>query len=239
MASRLAAPRRAGSPTGAAAPRSGSSRFADSTLGARHQDGQVVPPSALTGDRPPAGRSARPQAMVFWNSAPLVVPRRRHGRRLAERSRSRPAKRPPGHRPGVRRAHRQAALDVPADSAAGESGNETWENDSWAYTGAANVWSLISADEELGYVYLPLDERRPTTCTAATGSATTCSATASSASKCATGEARLALPDRPPRSVGLRHRRPRRFSPTSRSTAGRSRRSCSSRSRRSRTCSIA
>ena len=37
----------------------------------------------------------------------------------------------------------------------GEVGNETWENDSWSYTGAANVWSLMSADEELGYVYLP------------------------------------------------------------------------------------
>lgn len=37
----------------------------------------------------------------------------------------------------------------------GEEGNETWENDSWAYTGAGNVWSLMSADDELGYVYLP------------------------------------------------------------------------------------
>jgi quinoprotein glucose dehydrogenase len=37
----------------------------------------------------------------------------------------------------------------------GEVGNETWENDSWAYTGAAGVWSLMSADEELGYAYLP------------------------------------------------------------------------------------
>ena len=37
----------------------------------------------------------------------------------------------------------------------GEFGNETWENDSWSYSGAANVWSLMSADEELGYVYLP------------------------------------------------------------------------------------
>jgi quinoprotein glucose dehydrogenase len=37
----------------------------------------------------------------------------------------------------------------------GEPGVETWENESWAYTGAGNVWSLMSADEELGYVYLP------------------------------------------------------------------------------------
>ena len=38
---------------------------------------------------------------------------------------------------------------------AGEFGNETWENDSWKYTGNTNVWTLMSADEELGYVYLP------------------------------------------------------------------------------------
>ena len=35
-------------------------------------------------------------------------------------------------------------------------GNETWENDSWSYTGNANLWSLISADEEEGLAYLPL-----------------------------------------------------------------------------------
>ncbi len=37
----------------------------------------------------------------------------------------------------------------------GEFGVETWENDSWKYTGNANVWTQMSADEELGYVYLP------------------------------------------------------------------------------------
>lgn len=37
----------------------------------------------------------------------------------------------------------------------GEFGIETWENDSWKYTGNANVWSLMSADPELGLVYLP------------------------------------------------------------------------------------
>ena len=37
----------------------------------------------------------------------------------------------------------------------GEVGHETWENDSWKTTGGTNAWSLLSADEELGYVYLP------------------------------------------------------------------------------------
>ena len=38
----------------------------------------------------------------------------------------------------------------------GEFGVETWENDSWRYSGNANVWSMMSGDEELGYVYLPI-----------------------------------------------------------------------------------
>ena len=38
---------------------------------------------------------------------------------------------------------------------AGEFGNDTWEKDSWKYTGNTNVWTLMSTDEELGYVYLP------------------------------------------------------------------------------------
>jgi quinoprotein glucose dehydrogenase len=39
---------------------------------------------------------------------------------------------------------------------AGEVGNETWKEDAWKYTGAVNVWSVLSSDPELGYVYLPL-----------------------------------------------------------------------------------
>ncbi len=42
---------------------------------------------------------------------------------------------------------------VPAS--ADEFGAETWLNDSWRYSGNANVWPMLSADEELGYVYLP------------------------------------------------------------------------------------
>ena len=38
---------------------------------------------------------------------------------------------------------------------AGEPGVETWLDDSWAYSGMANVWTMMSADEELGLVYLP------------------------------------------------------------------------------------
>ena len=40
----------------------------------------------------------------------------------------------------------------------GEVGNETWQNDSWSYTGNTGSWSPMSADEELGYVYLPIED---------------------------------------------------------------------------------
>ncbi|MFN8058674.1 MAG: PQQ-binding-like beta-propeller repeat protein [Vicinamibacterales bacterium] len=39
---------------------------------------------------------------------------------------------------------------------AGEPGLDTWERDSWQYTGSAKAWSLMSADETLGFVYVPL-----------------------------------------------------------------------------------
>jgi quinoprotein glucose dehydrogenase len=38
-----------------------------------------------------------------------------------------------------------------------EYGIETWEKDSWSYTGNTGVWGQISADEELGLVYLPVE----------------------------------------------------------------------------------
>jgi quinoprotein glucose dehydrogenase len=37
----------------------------------------------------------------------------------------------------------------------GEFGHETWEQGSAEYTGNTNVWSMITVDEQLGYVYLP------------------------------------------------------------------------------------
>jgi glucose dehydrogenase len=40
---------------------------------------------------------------------------------------------------------------------AGEFGNETWENDAWQWSGNVNVWAPLSADPELGLVYLPTD----------------------------------------------------------------------------------
>lgn len=39
----------------------------------------------------------------------------------------------------------------------GEFGHQTWENDSWKYTGNTGVWTMMSADLETGYVYLPVE----------------------------------------------------------------------------------
>ncbi len=43
----------------------------------------------------------------------------------------------------------------------GEFGSETWEDDSWSYSGKVTVWSMMSADEELGLVYIPTNTVAP------------------------------------------------------------------------------
>ncbi len=40
----------------------------------------------------------------------------------------------------------------------GEFGNDTWLNDSWAYTGNAGNWAPITLDEELNRVYLTIED---------------------------------------------------------------------------------
>jgi quinoprotein glucose dehydrogenase len=40
----------------------------------------------------------------------------------------------------------------------GEFGNESWEQDSWVYTGNGGVWAHMAIDEELGLVYLPVED---------------------------------------------------------------------------------
>lgn len=39
----------------------------------------------------------------------------------------------------------------------GEKGNETWLNESWTYTGNTGSWAQMSADEQLGLVYVPVE----------------------------------------------------------------------------------
>jgi len=52
-------------------------------------------------------------------------------------------------------------VDVSHDPEAGlSSATRTWQDDSWSYTGKVSGWTTYSADEKLGYVYLPLKHRR-------------------------------------------------------------------------------
>ena len=39
----------------------------------------------------------------------------------------------------------------------GEFGNDTWEKDSWKYTGNAGVWGQMAIDEDLNMAYLPVE----------------------------------------------------------------------------------
>jgi len=43
----------------------------------------------------------------------------------------------------------------------GEYGIETWKDDSWAYAGKVTAWSIMSADPELGYLYVPTNTTAP------------------------------------------------------------------------------
>lgn len=40
----------------------------------------------------------------------------------------------------------------------GEFGNDTWENGSWAINGNTGVWTQMTADEELGLVYIAVED---------------------------------------------------------------------------------
>jgi quinoprotein glucose dehydrogenase len=39
----------------------------------------------------------------------------------------------------------------------GEYGNDTWEKDSWAYSGNTGVWAQMAIDEQLGRAYIPVE----------------------------------------------------------------------------------
>jgi len=60
----------------------------------------------------------------------------------------------------LRRTHRQIATFKTIPST-GEFGVETWEDESWAYSGKATVWSMLSADLELGLLYVPTNTIAP------------------------------------------------------------------------------
>ena len=50
--------------------------------------------------------------------------------------------------------HRWDFHTVP--QSADEYGSDTWLDESWRYSGNTNIWSMMSGDEELGWVFLPI-----------------------------------------------------------------------------------
>ncbi len=111
----------------------------------------------LTQGLPRADRKSRDylNAMLYSVQSPPIVVRDVviHGSSIADRRIDKEAV------PGWVRAwdvrtgeHKWDFHTVPQE---GEEGVETWKDDSWRYSGNANVWPYLSADEELGYVYLP------------------------------------------------------------------------------------
>lgn len=43
----------------------------------------------------------------------------------------------------------------------GEYGMDTWKDDSWSTSGKVTVWSMMSADPELGHIYIPTNTTAP------------------------------------------------------------------------------
>ena len=70
--------------------------------------------------------------------------------------RPRRKKSPPGHVRGFDVVTGERKWIFHSIPQKGEFGTDTWEDGAWEYSGNTNVWTLMSADPELGYVYLPL-----------------------------------------------------------------------------------
>ena len=113
-------------------------------------DAMVDLPRAARGDRDYLN------AMRYSIHSPPIVVRNKviHGSQIADRRITKEAI------PGWVRAwdvrtgeHAWDFHTVPASS--DEYGADTWLNESWRYSGNANVWSMLAGDSELGHVYLP------------------------------------------------------------------------------------
>ena len=107
---------------------------------------------------PRANRDERDylNAMLYGIHSPPIVVRDRviHGSQIADRRITNEAV------PGWVRAwnvrtgeHAWDFHTVP--NSPDEFGAQTWLNESWRYSGNANVWSMLAGDNELGHVYLP------------------------------------------------------------------------------------
>ena len=54
-------------------------------------------------------------------------------------------------------SRRASGCDLPHDSESGEYGNNTWEGDSWSYTGNTGVWGPDLGRPKKGMAYLPVE----------------------------------------------------------------------------------
>ena len=107
---------------------------------------------------PRVDREARDylNAMLYSINSPPIVVRDRviHGSHIADVRITKEA--PPGwvRAWNVRTGEHEWDFHTVPNSA-DEFGADTWLNQSWRYSGNANVWSMLAGDSELGYVYLP------------------------------------------------------------------------------------
>ena len=132
--------------------------------------------------------------------------RRRHPRRRIRDCRRHVEASPERRGARLRRCHRALEVDLGSDSAGSNAvGADTWKNNSASRTGSANAWSVIVGDPEHNLVFVPTSspshdyfggERL----------GDNLFADSLVALRADTGDARLALPDRASRSLGLRRR---------------------------------
>ena len=106
------------------------------------------------------GRPVDPVEGIIGSSSPPVIARGVLvvGAALAVGSRPPSPENVPGHVRGYDVRTGEQLWIFHTIPQPGEFGHETWEGDSWAYTGNAAVWAPFSADEELGHVYLPVED---------------------------------------------------------------------------------
>ena len=107
---------------------------------------------------PRVDREARDylNALLYSINSPPIVVRDRviHGSQIADRRITREA--PPGWvRAWDVRTGEHAWDFHTVPNSPDEFGAQTWGNESWRYSGNANVWSMLAGDNELGHVYLP------------------------------------------------------------------------------------
>ena len=110
----------------------------------------------------------------------------------------------PGLDPRLGRAHRQAAMDVPDRAAARRVRQRHVEDDSWSYTGKVSGWSIYERRRRARLRLSAAQHHGASTTTAAIGPGDDLFAEIARLPRRRDRQARLALPVRAPRPLGLR-----------------------------------